>query len=586
MNALNRNMLQARIFVDELARSGVEAAVIAPGSRSTPLAFAFAEQPNIKVYSLLDERGAAFFALGLANASQQPVALLCTSGTATANFYPAIIEAHYAGIPLIVLTADRSPELRESGANQTVDQIKMFGDHVLWSVEVGMPEASPPPIALRNLRTLANRAVYMASGMPSGAVHLNFPFRKPLEPVLSSGDLVQDEQQRENEVPFTRMTKGTAHVSRDVVLEFADIVNAAKFPLFVVGPRSTVDVLPYANAFHIPVLADALSRQRFTQQASEGVISAYETFLKGRKDWMSPDVVIQLGSQPISQALDDYLLASSPKHWFFISEDGRWQDPNHVITDFVHANPADFFEEVQHLSTGASWDRSHWREFWNCAEHETSAALDEACSRHFFDGAVVHEVVQQLPDESLLFVGSSLPVRHLDQFGLANAKNIATFCNRGASGIDGTLASAVGVGASAPERPLVIILGDIAFYHDLNSLLALQRCGVKATIVVINNDGGGIFYRLPVAEFDPTFTELFVTPHGLTFDGAAQMFGLEYARADDMESFRSAFRQSITSPTSTIIEVPTDARRDLEIRDDIIRNVAEKLRTLTYEEEN
>jgi 2-succinyl-5-enolpyruvyl-6-hydroxy-3-cyclohexene-1-carboxylate synthase len=195
-------------------------------------------------------------------------------------------------------------------------------------------------------------------------------------------------------------------------------------------------------------------------------------------------------------------------------------------------------------------------------------------------------VVEQTPDESLLFVGSSLPVRHLDQFGLARAKHINSFCNRGASGIDGTIASAVGVGASAPERPLVIILGDIAFYHDLNSLLALQRCGMKATIVVINNDGGGIFYRLPVAEFDPIFTELFVTPHGLTFAGAAQMFGLEYARVDNMESFRSAFRQSLTSPKSTIIEVPTDAQRDLEIRNNIIRKVAEKLKTLTYQEEN
>jgi 2-succinyl-5-enolpyruvyl-6-hydroxy-3-cyclohexene-1-carboxylate synthase len=585
MNAPNRNILQARIFVEELARSGVKAVVIAPGSRSTPLAFAFAEQPRIQVYSLLDERGAAFFALGLANASQIPVALLCTSGTATANFYPAIVEAHYAAIPLIVLTADRSPELRESGANQTVDQIKMYGDHVLWSVDVGLPEAQPPAVALRNLRTLANRAVYVANGYPKGAVHLNFPFRKPLAPTFNEGDQSQDNHQRADDRAFTQMTRGIAHVSDQVMKAFTEVVNASQFPLIIAGPRTTADVLPYAKSHHIPVLADALSRQRFISQ-SEGVISTYETFLKAGKDWQPPDLVIQIGSQPISQALDDYLIASNPDRWFFISEDGRWQDPNHMITDFIHAHAPTFFFEALPQTESVSSARLKWERDWQIAEQETAAIFRQQCSDQFFDGAIVHHALEQMPEESLLFVGSSLPVRHLDQFGLATLKNISTFCNRGASGIDGTIASAVGVGASAPDRLLVIILGDIAFYHDMNSVLALQRCGVKATIVVINNDGGGIFYRLPIAEHEPTFTELFVTPHGLSFEGAAQMFGLNYVRAEAIPSFRAAFVESFASSKSTLIEVPTDAKRDLEIRNDIIRKVAEKLSMFASKEEN
>src|SRR5579859_2713375 len=208
MHAPNRNLLWAKGFVEELARGGLKAVCIAPGSRSTPLAIAFAEQPGIKVYSHIDERSASFFALGLALADDAPVAVLCSSGTATANFYPAIIEAHYSNVPLLILTADRSPELRHSGANQTIDQVKLYGDHVLWAVDVALPEAEPPALAVRNLRTLAARALATANGLSKGPVHLNFPFRKPLEPLPVERDLHTIADERPAGVPMTRLWRG------------------------------------------------------------------------------------------------------------------------------------------------------------------------------------------------------------------------------------------------------------------------------------------------------------------------------------------------------------------------------------------
>lgn len=572
MRAPNKNLLWAKIVVDELARGGLREVCIAPGSRSTPLAIAFAEQPEITVYSHIDERSAAFFALGLALGSARPAALLCSSGTATANFFPAIIEAYHAHVPLLVLTADRPHELRASGANQTVDQVKLYGDQVLWSFDVAPPEGAPSPVVVRSLRTLAARALAIAGGVPRGPVHLNFPFRKPLEPTPVPDDAAEVDDPRPAGIPFTRWLRGRIAPSASQIVLLADALRAATHPLIICGPRCPGgDFVEHAAALAresgAPLIADPLSGLRFGPQVETApIIGSYDLGLRAFEGWPRPDLIVQFGAMPASQSLEDYLNVADAAHWLQVSEDGVWLDPHHRTEVFLHADPALLCAEVaRQLRTESPTRDTAWLERWQAMEEAVWSSLSGAGADDFFDGAVVASVVELLPDPAALFVASSLPVRHLEAFARPDAKRIRVFANRGASGIDGTISSALGA-AAASGLPLTLVTGDLAFYHDMNGLLAIRRCAVPATIVVINNDGGGIFYRLPVSEFDPPFTELFVTPHGLTFEHAAALYGLRYVRADERAAFERAFQQSQRENVATLIEVKTDARRDLAQR--------------------
>ncbi len=583
MNAVNPNELWARIFVEELAHAGLRHVVVAPGSRSTPLVFAFAQQPEIQVYSQIDERGAGFFALGLANALDQPVALLCTSGTAAAEFYPAVVEAHYSAIPLLVFTADRAHELRASGANQTVDQIKLFGDHVNWFYEVALPEAHPPMIALRNLRTLAHRTYAEAMGHPKGGVHLNFPFRKPLEPTPVTGEVGEDITARTDKQPFVSISRGVMQPTPQQIERLLEVIARAERGLILCGPRcpreSFADaVCALSRVTGYPILADALSGTRFLKH--EGIITGFESIVASDAELLFPDVVIQFGAPLTSQALESYLLSQPPREWIQVSEDGRWQDPNFLSTEMIWADPVSLAYALadRYENHTLSDDQQKWLQDWRAKD---CLVIDEAkryVAEHWFDGAVLERVATLAPEKAQIMVGSSLSVRHFDQFGLITDNTITTYANRGASGIDGTLASAAGIGAAHPDQPLIVVLGDLAFYHDLNSLLTFTRGEVKATIVVINNDGGGIFRRLPVSKFEPTFTELFLTPHGLHFEAAARLFGMDYLLINSRAEFDTVFTGSFKSQKSTIIEVPTDSAQDLFLRAQFLERVSARLR--------
>lgn len=587
MEAPNPSSLWAQVFVDELARAGLRAVCIAPGSRSTPLTLAFAAEPRIRVYSLLDERGAAFFALGLALAGGRPVALVCTSGTAAANFFPAVVEAHQSRVPLLVLTADRPHELRHSGANQTIDQIKLYGDFVRWFVDVAPPEAAPSARTLRSLRTLACRALATAAGLPPGPVHLNFPFRKPLEPTpehLAAGAL-QALAGRPAGLPFTRFSRGTVSPSEAQLDSLAELVQSAGRGLIVCGPRCPGGRFPGAvtrlvRLTGFPLLADALSGLRFgphLEAAGGLILGGYETFLSGGPagGWPAPEVVLRFGAMPTSKVLGDYLegLAGCPQ--IALSEDGRWADAGHQLDHFIWADPALACQRLAERLEAAPGraERSGWAMAWQRAEAETWAVVEAARAGSFFEGSLLADVVELLPPGAGLYVASSLPVRHLDQFVRPRATPLRVFANRGASGIDGTISSALGA-AAAGDAPLVLVTGDLAFYHDLNGLLALRRCGVRATIVLINNDGGGIFHRLPVADFDPPFTDLFLTPHGLDFEPAVRMFGADYRRVTDRAAFRRALQQALDSDASQVIEVPSDSAEFERRRREIVATVA------------
>ena len=558
---LNPNLVWARVMVEELAKAGLRHAIIAPGSRSTPLVFAFAEQESIRTYTLIDERSTAFFALGLAKASGRPTALVCTSGTAATNFYPAVVEAHQAGVPLLVLSADRPPELQNSGANQSIDQTRLYGSFALWSVNVALPEAEPAPLLLRSLRTLAARAYATATGSRPGVVHLNFPFRKPLEP--TSND-VADLSTESREHPFTHIPPSTPRLSNGVLSELADTLVTCKRGAIVCGvdsPRTSrfrqaLTALSEQTGF--PILADAASGIRFDQDLS--VLSGFDNYLNVPAGQPVLDAVLRFGRTPTSASLGRYLESLDLKVYWQVSGSGVWADDTHRLSAFLQHEEADFCERLTELLAAREFQsNTRVREEFEWLEHLTWNFWEKRLET-FFDGAAVHTLVKELPENSVLFVGNSLAVRHLEQFGRQRAAGIKVYANRGASGIDGNISTGLGLGAAQPERPLFVLVGDLTFYHDMNGLAAITRCDVPVTLVVINNGGGGIFHRLPVSNFEPTFTEHFLTPQSLDFSHAAELYGLEHHRITNLETLRNA----LNAPTepSKLIEVITSSHQD------------------------
>jgi 2-succinyl-5-enolpyruvyl-6-hydroxy-3-cyclohexene-1-carboxylate synthase len=565
----NRNFLWTRVLVDELARAGLKVVVIAPGSRSTPLAIAFHEHPNIKSYIHLDERSAAFFALGMAMNWDEPIAIVCTSGTAAANFFPAIVEAHQTQTPLLVLTTDRPPELRYSGANQTIDQTKIYGDYALWSVDAPLPEGNPSAMLIRSLRSLACRAYATANGIPKGVVHINLPFRPPLEPTLVESDHTEVDTPKVDQSPFVQISRGVVAPTDAQVAMLSDIMNDYEHGIIVCGPRSPMNNFPEAiaavsRASGYPIFADVLSGLRFgTHTANTAVIGGYDNL---PVEWEQPDVVVQFGAVPTSKTLNTYLDSLTPQHRILIKGNGIWADDTFRLTDFIQADPE--------LLCGQMMNHLHYRGYSGWAESiwEADALVKHrlAESDADFDGMIFREIAEALPGGSIIFAGNSLPVRHADEFLSPGSKRLQVLANRGASGIDGVTSTALGVAATS-GKPLVLVIGDISFYHDMNGLLAIQRFGLKVTVVLLNNDGGGIFHRLPIAKFEPPFTDLFLTPHGLDFAPVAQLYGLEFASVEDRPSFRQAFTASLYDSRSHLIEYKSDARQDAARRNELKR---------------
>ena len=562
---MNPNLLSAKIVVNALADAGLTAVIISPGSRSTPLVLAFHAHPHIAVHSHMDERSAGFFGLGMALEIDAPVALVCSSGTAVSNYFPAIIEAKMSHVPLLILTADRPPELRHSGANQTIDQVKIYGDQVLWSVDMPLPESEPSKVVVRNLQATAHRAYAVANGIVKGAVHLNFPFRKPLAEGNCQLSIVNCQ---------LSIKKGVLLPTAVQIEELAAIVEQYPRGLIVCGPRCPRDgfetaVSTLSHKIGYPILADPLSGIRwqsppFPRSPAPLPLSGYETYLRHDPDWDEPQVIIRFGAVPLSKWLNDYLGRIGSVHRVHVRANGVWADDSHRTNYFLQADEAETCKmltaKVQERGD-RGWetavyiqDSTHWKTI-------TPALRDG----EWFDGAVVAEVVAMAAAQSVIVMGNSLPVRHLDQFGQADdkmsgSKAIRAYANRGASGIDGNISTALGV-AAATDDPVTLVIGDVTFFHDMNGLSMAKHAG-NLTIVLINNDGGGIFRRLPISQIEPPFTELFTTPHGLDFSHAARLYGLAYTLATGREEFRAAFRQN--SPIARIIEVKTNGRRDYE----------------------
>ncbi len=590
---VNPTYVCAGAFVDELQRAGVRNVVICPGSRSTPLAMVFAAQAAIRTWMHVDERSAAYFGLGMAKQLRQPVALLCTSGTAAANFLPAIVEAKLAHVPLLVLTADRPSELRDTGAPQSIDQNRLYGTYVKWFVEVALPEVTNA--ALRYIRTIAVRAVALTSAIPAGPVHLNLPFREPLTPEPGSDQPLPEVTQRDlfawqgrsNNAPYVEVRDALPGAPAATTITYLmDLVHRARRGLLIVGPnddpRLAEPLARLAEHLGYPVLADPLSQLRCGDSDQSMVIPSYDAFLRidSFVESAQPELVLRFGAMPTSKAVLLYLKRYASCPLAVIDGYGGWEEPTQLASAVIHADeqPGDNGEKQPSIS-------QEWITMWQDADRITRQTIQAAmqdfpaptrpasaygqagCKENeFFEGRVFNELADLVVDGMTLYVGNSMPVRDLDTFFWSSRERIRIMGNRGANGIDGVVSSALGASAGAGQnRPTMLVLGDLSFFHDLNGLLAARLHGLNLTIVLINNDGGGIFSFLPQAAYPEHFEQLFGTPTGLDFRLAVQMYGGEYQKVENWEQFRKGVRRGLDSGGLHVIEVPTERASNVKM---------------------
>lgn len=590
MNTANRNTLWASIVAEEFYRSGVRTVCISPGSRSTPLVIAFAElrdrSLDFQILVHIDERSSSFFALGLAKVQKAPVALLCTSGTAAANYYPAIIEAYYSQIPLVVLTADRPPEMRDCGSGQTIDQINIYGKHVRYFFEVGTPEILG--FRLRYLRSLIGRSVSIALGKgdtPAGAVHLNFPFADPMPPIPVANDIPEDLALSSPEAMFgnpsgeaySQVIAGMRSLDTDAIAAITNQIISHPKGVLVVGvydsPPEFLDaVRRLARATGYPLLIEATGAHRGDE------IGHYDSFLRSQNFAKNhaPEIVIRFGAMPTSKSYLLWLQKHISCQQIIVGSTNS--DPTHGITQALNLDPTSFcLQLANYLENYAQsiWQNKQWRLDFELAESIAEHAIAESLSTidELFDGKVYAELAKIIPANSYIYVASSTPIRDLDTFFHCD-RPITVLANRGANGIDGTLSSALGA-AWGCNRPMVLICGDLAFYHDLNGLLAAKKYNISLTVILLNNDGGGIFDLLPISKYENIFEEFFGTSHGLDFAPIITAYDCEHALIQDWQDFRDRLINSLNTKGTQVLEIRSDRKRNKDLHFAIWNKVIE-----------
>jgi 2-succinyl-5-enolpyruvyl-6-hydroxy-3-cyclohexene-1-carboxylate synthase len=577
----NANTALASAFAEELARGGLRHAVLSPGSRSTPLAVALWRTPEIETTVIVDERSAAFFALGAAQASGEPVAMLCTSGTAAANYHPAICEADESAIPLIALTADRPPELRGIGAGQTIDQLKLYGDSVRWFCEVGTHEADDA--GLLHYRSVACRALAAARGaVRPGPVHLNLPWREPLAPVSVEGAVTATDplalDGREGR-PLTAVTPVDREPTEFMIDEVAGHIREAIAGVIVAGrqldPELREPLSHLARASGFPILAEPTSQLRCGPQDRSHVVTTYDLLLRDERfaRATAPDLVLRFGEMPTSKPLRAWL-ARSGADQLLVDPYGGWNEPTGRAAALLRADPtelaAGWAARLEGEERGAP---KRWIEVERAARAAIDAELESLDSLtepglHAALGAA-HR------DGDLVYTASSMPIRDQEAFLPASDADALFLCNRGANGIDGLVSSGIGA-AHASGRPTTILTGDLGLLHDIGGLATLRDVSTPVRIVVIDNDGGGIFSFLPQAEAMPSdeYEALLGTPRGIDASKAADLFDLPHRKLDSLKELPDALAAG-----TGLIEVNTDRRANAKLHRRLSRSAAEAARS-------
>lgn len=575
MDPTNRNTALASAFAEELSRCGLRHAVLSPGSRSTPLALALWRQEEIETTVIVDERSAAFFALGAAQASDAPVAILCTSGTAAANFHPAVCEADHSAVPLLVLTADRPSELRGVGAGQAIDQLKLYGDSVRWFCEVGTHAADDD--GLLHFRSTACRAFAIARGETRpGPVHLNFPLREPLAPLSQDGAVTATDPlalQGRGGRPLTAVTPIDMEPTEFLLDEVAGHIAEAPVGVIVAGrqldPELREPLAHLAATAGYPILAEPTSQLRCGPHDRSHVVTTYDLLLRDQRfrGTASPELVLRFGEMPTSKPLRSWL-AESGADQIVVDPLGDWNEPTRRAAAILRADPTEL---------AAGWaarlgeDRpppAMWLEAERAAREAIEAELNEA--GEITEPGLQLALADAYADGELVYTASSMPIRDQEAFLPSTGTDATFLCNRGANGIDGLISSGIGA-AHATGKPTTILTGDLGLLHDIGGLAALRDVSTPVRIVVIDNDGGGIFHFLPQQDAlgADEFESLLGTPRGIDTAKAAALFDLPHHRLDSFDDLSDALAAG-----TGLIEVKTDRQANLDLHRRLADRVA------------
>jgi 2-succinyl-5-enolpyruvyl-6-hydroxy-3-cyclohexene-1-carboxylate synthase len=577
----NINTLWASILVETLYRLGLTTAILCPGSRSAPLTVAFAQHPQIETIPLLDERSAAFFALGIAKRSELPVALVCTSGTAGANFYPAIIEARYSRIPLLVFTADRPPELRDCHAGQTIDQIKLYGSYPNWQVELALP--SPTGELFPYLRQILVQAWRRALVPLPGVVHLNVPLREPLAPIPQADVHFWESQFRSDDffagISFSQSP--IHHPQSSIPSAIVQAWQRCDRGIIIAGLAQPKNAQTYCSAIArlsqslgFPVLAEGLSPLRNHADLNPYLITTYDPILRNPQlaETLIPDIVIQLGELPTSKQLRTWLETVSAQRWAIDPAPDNF-DPLHGRTTHLQLS----IEQVPPLLKGwLGQKQAKYLKQWLNAEMKARQVIDRtmADADTLFEGKLPWLLSQYLPNKTPVFVANSMPVRDVEYFWQPNNQQTQLFFNRGANGIDGTISTALGV--AHRYHSSVLLTGDLALLHDANGFLARRQFVGHLTIIVINNQGGGIFEMLSISQFDPPFEDYFAMPQDIAFFQLCKTYGIEHQFIHSWQHLQSLL-VSLPESGIRVLEVKTNRKSDVPWRQDFLNGLAGEL---------
>lgn len=580
---INNNNFWSETLISELLKMGVKNACISPGSRNTPITMALAKIEEIKKYVIVDERISGFFALGLAKSSGKPVIVECTSGTAAAELYPAIIEAYYSRTPLIVLTADRPPHLINSGANQTINQPHIYSNHIRLSLDAGLPQ-----ITAKGMKKIFDMTDTIREVLQNdrGPIHINLPFDEPLEPNNFTGEV------SDNMVStIAKMSKGTQSPNfAETIHPFketeeytglVDLIKKSERGLIIAGPEESnkndyrEKILDLAEKLNTPILADVSSSLRFYRIQNKNIIANSDSLLRSDNlNWaIKPDYILQFGKTVTSKSILKYLTqCRSPR--FIINQFGDIYDPSKNASGYIKAAPVEFIEELisslkkeeQEPSTSEKKAKK-WLDFFIYADGRIEETKKEVISATRFpiESRIVNEVLNLAPAGSNIFLSNSTPIRDFDYFASKINKDYQVFFNRGASGIDGIISTALGVTA-ANQKPLTVVIGDQALQHDISSLAMANNLGISITIVLINNNGGGIFYDLPISEYGDEFKKYFLLPQNINFAEIVKGFSGYYKLMPSWQQFKREYGASFERSGVNVLEFRTDAEESQKIR--------------------
>lgn len=565
---INRNFFWASLFVSQLSKLGVRHVCISPGSRNTPITLAFAEDKSFRKYVHIDERSAGFFALGLAKVNNSPVVIVTTSGTAVSELYPAIIEAYIQRIPLIICTADRPSYLRNTGANQTINQENFYKNHIRKFTDFGLPSVNETKLRGYTNKIFAGWDI--CSNKNRGPVHFNFPFKKPLEPNSFTEEILFN---------ITDFVKGSKNIKQIITnsrinKKMRTCLEESKRPIILLGwggfdNKIYKQLSTFSNNYNIPILADGTSEFRFFNKKNINTIINQSAFIS--KLEKQPDLIIQLGNAPTSQAMLRFINETKAKR-YLINKFGDIKDPSKRKGELVKISLSKFFGEVSKIDTLKKEDL--WSKYIGHLDHECENIKNEILEKSNFgiESRITKEILSLIPPKSNLFISNSLPIRDFDLFASKKKNSLNIFTNRGASGIDGIISTASGIAAESKVKNFLII-GDLAFYHNISALATLDDLKIPLVIILVNNNGGGIFQMLPVAEKSEKFDKYFNTPHNVDFKKVVKAFNGNYYSPRSWKSLNTDFIKSTKNNSYSVIELKTNSQKSVELRKEYLAKI-------------